>query len=186
VKGYIAHWVNLFSVVIKQVRSDPKLSTRGLTRLIEKVGKAAYNLGYTPGLNPAQWAAMRYFDETTIKRRTVTGFAQFQGTTKGTASQTVAALVRKEFLQRIGDKQDRRVHSLVLTDKGQALLKNDPLQELSQALGVLNQEDRWALALSLEKVLRQIIRLQASKIDVQSPAKVVVTAPKSSSFSKGL
>jgi len=159
VKGYIAHRLDLFSVVIKQVRSDPKLSTRGLARLIEQVGKAAYNLGYTPGLNPAQWAAMRYFDEATVERRTVTGFAQFQGTTKGTASQTVAALVRKEFLERVGDKQDRRVHRLVLTDKGQALLKNDPLQELSQALEALNQEERWALAVSMEKVLRQIIRL---------------------------
>src|ERR1700749_4781117 len=66
------------------VRTDPKLSVRGLARLIEQVGKAAYNLGYTPGLNPAQWAAMRYFDEATHERQTVTGFAQFQGTTKGT------------------------------------------------------------------------------------------------------
>ncbi len=140
------------------MRSDPKLSTRGLARLIEQVGKAAYNLGYTPGLNPAQWAAMRYFDEATAERRTVTGFAQFQGTTKGTASQTVAALVRKEFLERVGDKQDRRVHRLVLTEKGQALLKNDPLQELSQALEVLSQEERWALAESMEKVLRQVIQ----------------------------
>ncbi len=141
------------------MRSDPKLSTRGLARLIEQVGKAAYNLGYTPGLNPAQWAALRYFDEATLERRTVTGFAQFQGTTKGTASQTVAALVRKEFLQRVGDKQDRRVHRLVLTDKGQALLKNDPLQDLSHALEILNQEERWALAVSMEKVLRQVIKL---------------------------
>ncbi len=101
------------------MRTDPKLSVRGLARLIEQVGKAAYNLGYTPGLNPAQWAALRYFDEATIERRTVTGFAQFQGTTKGTASQTVAALVRKGYLRRVGDKQDRRVHRLVITDEGQ-------------------------------------------------------------------
>ena len=141
------------------MRSGPKLSTRGLARLIEQVGKAAYNLGYTPGLNPAQWAALRYFDEATLEKRTVTGFSQFQGTTKGTASQTVAAIVRKRFLRRVGDKQDRRVHRLVLTDEGQALLKNDPLQELNHALETLNQEERWALAVSMEKVLRQLIRL---------------------------
>ena len=56
--------------------------------LFEQVGKAAYNLGYTPGLNPAQWAALRYFDEATHERQTVTGFAQFQGTTKGTERDT--------------------------------------------------------------------------------------------------
>ncbi len=141
------------------MRSDPKLSTRGLARLIEQVGKAAYNLGFTPGLNPAQWAALRYFDEATLERRTVTGFAQFQGTTKGTASQTVAALVRKGYLKRMGDKQDRRVHRLVLTDESQTLLRGDPLQQLSNALESLQQEERWALAVSMEKVLHQLIRI---------------------------
>ena len=141
------------------MRSHPKLSTRGLARLIEQVGKAAYNLGFTPGLNPAQWAALRYFDEATLERRTVTGFAQFQGTTKGTASQTVAALVRKGYLKRMGDKQDRRVHRLVLTDESQTLLRGDPLQQLSNALESLQQEERWALAVSMEKVLHQLIRI---------------------------
>ena len=141
------------------MRTDPKLSVRGLARLIEQVGKAAYNLGYTPGLNPAQWAALRYFDEATLERRTVTGFAQFQGTTKGTASQTVAALVRKGYLRRVGDKQDRRVHRLVITEEGQNLLRIDPLQDLRKALEALEQEERWALAVSMEKVLRQLIRV---------------------------
>ena len=127
--------------------------------MIEQVGKAAYNPGFTPGLNPAQWAALRYFDEATTERRTVTGFAQFQGTTKGTASQTVAALVRKGYLRRVGDKQDRRVHRLVLTDESQALLRGDPLQKLGQALESLTQEERWALAVSMEKVLRQLIHI---------------------------
>ncbi len=139
------------------MRSDPQSSTRGLARLIEQVGKAAYNLGFTPGLNPAQWAALRYFDEASVERRTVTGFAQFQGTTKGTASQTVAALVRKGRLKRVGDKVDRRVHRLVLTEASEALLKSDPLQQLSRALETLSQKERWALAINMEKVLRQLI-----------------------------
>jgi DNA-binding MarR family transcriptional regulator len=143
---------------VRYVRSDSKSSTRGLARLIEQVGKAAYNLGYTPGLNPAQWAALRYFDEATVERQTVTGFAQFQGTTKGTASQTVAALVRKGHLRRVADKQDRRVHRLVLTEEGQATLRNDPLQELSRALETLSEDERWSLAVSMEKVLRELLK----------------------------
>lgn len=140
------------------MRTDNKPSTRGLARLIEQVGKAAYNLGYTPGLNPAQWAALRYFDEATVERRTVTGFAQFQGTTKGTASQTVAAMVRKGYLRRVADKQDRRVHRLVLTEEGQTLLKSDPLQELSRALEALSDDERWSLAVNMEKVLRELLK----------------------------
>ncbi|MEQ8734806.1 MAG: MarR family transcriptional regulator [Rhodospirillaceae bacterium] len=140
------------------MRSDPKLSSRGLARLIEQVGKACYNLGYTPGLNPAQWAALRYFQETTVDRRTVTGFANFQGTTKGTASQTVAAMVRKGFLERVADKNDRRVHRLVLTEEGENLLAQDPLQALASAVDQLEEQERWALAVNMEKVLRQIIK----------------------------
>ncbi len=140
------------------MRPDPKLSSRGLARLIEQVGKACYNLGYTPGLNPAQWAALRYFQESTTDRRTVTGFANFQGTTKGTASQTVAALVRKGYLERVADKNDRRVHRLMLTPTGEELISKDPLQALAEAVDKLEEQDRWALAVNMEKVLRELIR----------------------------
>ena len=101
---------------------------------------------------------MRYFQETTVDRRTVTGFANFQGTTKGTASQTVAAMVRKGFLERVADKNDRRVHRLVLTEEGENLLTQDPLQALASAVDQLEEQERWALAVNMEKVLRQIIK----------------------------
>lgn len=88
----------------------------------------------------------------------MTGFANFQGTTKGTASQTVAALVRKGYLERVADKNDRRVHRLVLTESGTELLDQDPLQALAQAVDRLEEQDRWTLAVNMEKVLREIIR----------------------------
>jgi DNA-binding MarR family transcriptional regulator len=140
------------------VPPDPQLSSRSLARLIEQVGKACYNLGYTPGLNPAQWAALRYFQETTTDQCTVTGFANFQGTTKGTASQTVAALVRKGYLKRVADKKDRRVHRLVLTPEGEAMIAQDPLQALADAVEKLEEQDRCALAINMERVLRELIR----------------------------
>jgi DNA-binding MarR family transcriptional regulator len=140
------------------VPPDPKLSSRGLARLIEQVGKACYNLGYTPGLNPAQWAALRYFQETTTDQCTVTGFANFQGTTKGTASQTVAALVRKGYIKRVADKKDRRVHRLVFTPEGEAMIAQDPLQALADAADKLEEQDRWALKINMERVLRELIR----------------------------
>ncbi len=67
--------------------------------------------------------------------------------------------MRKGYLQRVGDKQDRRVHRLILTEQSQALLRGDPLQALSNALESLTQEERWALAVSMEKVLRQLIHI---------------------------
>ena len=137
---------------------DPKLSSQGLARLIEQVGKACYNLGYTPGLNPAQWAALRYFQDSEGNRPTVTGFANSQGTTKGTASQTVAALVRKGYLQRIADENDRRVHRLVLTPIGDAMAEQDPLQKLTNVVDRLDEKERWSLAVNMERILRELIR----------------------------
>ncbi len=88
----------------------------------------------------------------------MTGFANFQGTTKGTASQTVAALVRKGYLERVADKNDRRVHRLMLTPTGEELISKDPLQALAEAVDKLEEQDRWALAVNMEKVLRELIR----------------------------
>ena len=136
---------------------DTAAANLGLARLIEQVGKAAYNLGYTDGLNPAQWAALRYFSESTSGRKTVTGFASFQGTTKGTASQTISALVRKGLLERKADTVDRRVHKLILTAEGKELLDQDPLEQLAQSLDVLDQKDRWDLANMMEQILRALM-----------------------------
>jgi len=47
----------------------------------------------------------------------------------------------------------------VLTEQGEGLLRGDPLQQLSRALETLTQEERWALAVNMEKVLRQLIKL---------------------------
>lgn len=88
----------------------------------------------------------------------MTGFANFQGTTKGTASQTVAALVRKGYLERVADKNDRRVHRLMLTETGEELLIKDPLQALADAVDKLEEQDRWGLAVNMEKVLRELLR----------------------------
>jgi len=141
------------------VGTNPKLSNLGIARLIEQVGKAAHNLGFTPGLNPAQWGALRYFETSAPDHKTVTGFANFQGTTKGTASETVSALVKKGLLVRIADKEDKRVHHLMLTQEGQALLKSDPLEELAEAVATVPENERWALAVNMAKVLNKLTRV---------------------------
>ena len=142
------------------MRTNPKLSNLGIARLIEQVGKAAHNLGFTPGLNPAQWGALRYFKEAAPSHKTVTGFATFQGTTKGTASETASALVKKKFLVRVTDKQDKRAHRLMLTKEGEALLRSDPLEELAEAVATLPEDERWALADNMEKMLNKLTGAQ--------------------------
>jgi hypothetical protein len=61
-------------------------------------------------------------------------------------------------LRRDADKQDRRVHRLVLTKDGLLILKSDPLQELNRALETLSKDERWSLAVNMEKVLRELLK----------------------------
>ena len=142
--------------VLSTVYPDSNLSSRGLAQIIEQVCTACHNLGYTLGLNPAQWAALRYFQHASTAQKTVTGFANFQGTTKGTASQTIAALVRKGYLERVADTNDRRIHRVILTSEGEMMLTKDPLDELADIINRLEEQERWALAVSLERVLREL------------------------------
>ena len=61
--------------------------------LVLQLGRAAYADCAAGGLTQAQWIAMRYFARANRFSRTVSGFADFHGTTRGTASQTIKSLV---------------------------------------------------------------------------------------------
>jgi DNA-binding MarR family transcriptional regulator len=68
---------------------------RVLAELLEQIGPFAHGDAFLKGLNPAQWAALRYFARANQVSRAVCASALFHGTDRGTASQTVKALVEK-------------------------------------------------------------------------------------------
>ena len=112
---------------------------------------------FSAGLNPAQWAALRYFAQTHRSARTVTAFAHHHGTTKGTASQTVAALVRKGLLAKDQAVRDRRNVGLAPTEAGLTMLAADPLVRLAEAIDGLDGERQRLLAECLDGVLRRLM-----------------------------
>lgn len=128
-----------------------------MAELVEQLGRAAYGDAFTGGLNPAQWAALRYFGRANRFSRTVSTFAQFQGTTRGTASQTVKALVKKGHLIREPVTGDRRSFRLRLTAEGRALLADDPCRELTSAASALSPGERSSLAEILGLMLNRIL-----------------------------
>ena len=145
--------------MVGQKLTDTTTAPSQLAAILDRLGRLLHYRQFAAGLNPAQWEALRFIDRANHYSRNPGALAEYLGTTKGTASQTVAALVRKGYLRRVGDKLDRRVHRLMLTDESQELLRSDPLQQLSQALETLTQEERWQLAVNMEKVLRQLIHI---------------------------
>ena len=138
-------------------------SARATAEVMAQVLRTTASLAFTEGLNPAQWAALRYFAQANASARSVVAFARHHGTTKGTASQTIAALQKKGLLDRQPSRADRRSVTMNLTDHGRALLAHDPLNELAAAIAGLDDSKHGTLADGLDQVLRTLLVRRAQR-----------------------
>ncbi len=76
------------------------ISSRTVAELVVQLGCLARGDGFVGDLTLAQWTALRYFSRVNRFSRTVSTFAEFHGTTRGTASQTIKSLVQNDYLTR--------------------------------------------------------------------------------------
>ncbi|MEE8227707.1 MAG: MarR family winged helix-turn-helix transcriptional regulator, partial [Kiloniellales bacterium] len=76
------------------------VSAQTVAELVVQLGCLARGDGFVANLTVAQWAALRYFSSVNRFSRTVSAFAEFHGTTRGTASQTIKSLVQNDYLTR--------------------------------------------------------------------------------------
>ncbi len=136
---------------------------RDVAELIAHLGRVAYSGGRRHVLTAAQWAALRYFGRANRFSRTTSGFAEFHGTTRGTASQTVKALVEHGYLSRTRSLLDGRSICFDLTGQGHAALKEDPLNDVAKAVSQLPRKARAAVAGSLRQVLAELARRRGGK-----------------------
>ena len=114
------------------------MSARETAELLLLVGRILQAEGYDGELSPAQWMALRYFARANPFSRTPSAFAEFQATTRGTASQAIKALEAGGYLVRQRSKTDKRSVSLRLTDKGKKALARDPFEVLVRAVDSLD------------------------------------------------
>ncbi len=112
--------------------------SRQIADLIERVSRAVQRVQYAGGLNPAQWEALRYISRANRYSRSPSAVAEYLGTTKGTASQTLKALVHKGCVERRTGAGDRRVVEFVLSETGAAMLENDPLDRVGSVVRELS------------------------------------------------
>ena len=111
------------------------------TDLLGQVFRNFARRSHAKGLNPAQWTALRFFADADLRHRSPSEFAKFHKTTKGTASQTIAVLVRKSYLRRSRSTVDRRVTVIHVTPEGRRLLKCDPMAPILRAITRLPAHD---------------------------------------------
>ena len=134
------------------------MSERATAELIVHLGRIAQGDGFVAGLTPAQWTALRYFASANRFSRTPSAFAEFHGTTRGTASQTTKSLVAQCYLVRTRSEADGRSARLDLTDKARAILTDDPFEALVRAAGALPASARGHVADALERMLGHVAR----------------------------
>jgi DNA-binding MarR family transcriptional regulator len=132
------------------------MSARETAELLLLVGRLVQAEGYDGELSPAQWMALRFFARANSFSRTPSAFAEFQATTRGTASQAIKALEAGGYLVRQRSEADGRSVSLRLTNKGKKALARDPFEVLVRAVDSLDAKEQTAMNHTLHQVLTTV------------------------------
>jgi DNA-binding MarR family transcriptional regulator len=132
------------------------MSARETAELLLLLGRFVQAQGYDGELSPAQWMALRFFARANRFSRTPSAFAEFQATTRGTASQAIKALEAGGYLVRQRSKADGRSVSLRLTTKGNKALASDPFEILVRAVDLLDAKERDVMRLALHRMLTTV------------------------------
>src|SRR4249920_2955363 len=118
------------------------MSARETAELLLQVGRLVQAEGYDGELSPAQWMALRYFARANQFSCNPSAFAEFQATTRGTASQAIKVLEAGGYLVRQRSEADGRSVALRLTDKGHEVVARDPFEVLVRAVDALNAQEQ--------------------------------------------
>ena len=136
----------------------PDVGESVVAELISQLGRIAHGEGFVGGLTPAQWSVLRYFSRANRFSRTVSAFAKFHGSTRGTASQTVKTLGSRGYLVRTRSQRDGRSARLDLTEKGKMALADDPFEILIRAARALSPTAHGSVERGLERMVRYVAR----------------------------
>jgi DNA-binding MarR family transcriptional regulator len=135
-----------------------EIGGRVAAELVLRLSRAALGEGFVEALTSAQWMALRYFSRTNRFSRTVSAFAEFHATTRGTASQTVKGLIKQGYLARIPSDTDGRSARVDITDNAKAILARDPFQTVVDAAESLPGRLRGQLVNLLGRMLGHVAR----------------------------
>ena len=132
-----------------------------LADLVDRLGRIMHGLQFASGLNPAQWEALRYFVRANRYSKTPKALANFLGTTKGTASQTLISLESKGYIRRTRCAADRRSVEIELTHEGRELMGNDPLDQIADAAAEISPAESAVLVAAIGRMVKSVCRAQA-------------------------
>jgi len=118
------------SILAKKRKKIATQTASGIIHALERVARLMRSAEFDLGLNPAQWEALRYISRANRFSNSPIALTKFLGATKGTISQTLIALERKQLITKTKREGERRSIALGLTDDGIEFLEQDPWQQL--------------------------------------------------------
>lgn len=109
------------------------------------------------GLQPVQFEALHYLSLCNRYSDTPMGVTEFLGQTKGTVSQTLKVLEKRDLIQKVSDEKDRRGTHLKMTEQGRQLVTDIlPLSLVQQASDKMPEDEIAGINATLQQVLRRL------------------------------
>lgn len=141
-----------------------EVSSAQLLHRLERLARLLRAESHAGGLNPAQWEALRYLSRANRFSNSPIALTAYLDATKGTVSQTIMALERKGLIAKGPREGERRSIVLTLTDKGNASLASDPLNDIQAAIEAVGSKGRRRMA----KAADDIITAESTRRNLQS------------------
>lgn len=133
-----------------------KLSqTQVIRDLIDRLGRLSAAEEWNGPLNPSQFAALSYLARANRFSRAPSHVADYLATTRGTASQTLKALARKDLITETRSAADKRSISYEVTGGGSSLLETS--SELDDVIETLPEDLKNSIASSLKALVSTML-----------------------------
>jgi DNA-binding MarR family transcriptional regulator len=134
---------------------------RMIEDLIDRLGRLNAAEEWNGPLNPSQYAALSYLGRANRFSRAPSHVADYLATTRGTASQTLKALARKEMISETRLTQDKRSIRYDLTAAGQDLLTTH--SAMADAISSISAEKSAALLRGLSALVLKVLEQRGGK-----------------------
>jgi len=136
-------------------------NSQHLLELIERIGNLLRleerELGKADSLQPVHVQVLEYLALCNRFSNTPLSLSRYLGISKGTVSQTAIVLENKGLIEKVQDKNDRRIIHLLLTDAGKNVVKNAFANEYwSNTCERLPAQQRERMAQDLSQLLLEL------------------------------
>ncbi|MEI6559774.1 MAG: MarR family transcriptional regulator [Rhodospirillaceae bacterium] len=142
-----------------------EFSPEGMTALFKQASRLIHGMGFSGGMTPAQWVALRYFADAPPFSRTMANLARFQGITLAPVTRTVRMLIDKGYVERHPNPRSRRADLIIVNKAGRKALEIDPTHKLVEIIASIPNEDRECLVRSMKTILDGMLEFGLAQFD---------------------